>query len=205
MNSAHFSTPRQHTNDKQPTFVIETCSQSHLIITTDPTTIWHQKVQTINHSINNGSGNLKVSFLCFELKHFILALSIKVLKGYILALLLNGYRQVESWKVSSSLFELKNLILALSIDMLEGFILAFLLKTMTWLLYNWYLASPKVAESETVRTWKKLHCLVRSTSLGVSAPTSKAEWCKCWSKSSKIRKSKRSGLELKSRGLKSRD
>ena len=53
----------------------------------------------------------------------------EVLEGYILALLLNGHRQVESWKVSSSLRELEGLILARSMGMLEGFTFALLLGT----------------------------------------------------------------------------
>ena len=52
-----------------------------------------------------------------------------MLKGFILALLLDGYVQVvKSWKILSLLFELKDFILALAINMLEDFILALLLK-----------------------------------------------------------------------------
>ena len=53
----------------------------------------------------------------------------KMLEGFIFALLLDGDVQVvKSWKVFSSLFELEGFILALSMEVLEGFILALLLE-----------------------------------------------------------------------------
>ncbi len=62
----------------------------------------------------NGSESWKVSAALLKLEDFILALSMEVLEGFILALLLDGHVQVvKSWKVSSSLLELKGLILAL--------------------------------------------------------------------------------------------
>ena len=72
----------------------------------------------------------KVSSSFFELKGFILTLLMEVLEGYILALLLNGHRQVESWKILFLFFELEALIFALFMDMLEGYILAFPLEAM---------------------------------------------------------------------------
>lgn len=134
---------------------------------------------------------LKSFIFAFWAKDFILVLLMKVLKGYIFALLLNSHMQVERLKISSLLFELESFILALSIDMLKGFILAFFLEAMVWLLYNWCLAAPRAAGPGIVRIWKKLHCLAGLAHLKVSAPVSKAKECKYWSRNSKIRRSKR--------------
>ncbi len=61
----------------------------------------------------NSSESWKVASLLSELKDFILTLSIEVLKGFILALLLDGHVQmVKSWKILSSLLKLEDFTLA---------------------------------------------------------------------------------------------
>ena len=155
----------------------------------------------------NSSESWKISSSLLELEGSILALSIEVLEGFILALLLLDHLQVvKSSKVSSLLFELEGFIFALSIDVLEGFIFTLLLENngkarengKAWLLYNWCLATPKAVGPRTIRIWKKLYCLIRPAYLGVSAPISKAKGCRCWSRRSKIRSSKRSKVRVRS-------
>ncbi len=68
--------------------------------------------------------------------------------------------------------ELAGVILALSIEVLVGVILAQLLKAtsgekMAWLGSHGFVVA------------KKLYCLIGSTHLGMSTPTSKAEGYKC--------------------------
>ena len=77
----------------------------------------------------NDSKSWKVLSLFLELKNFILALSIEILKHFILILLLDGYMQViKCWKISFLFFELEDFIFSLAMDILEGFIFVFLLK-----------------------------------------------------------------------------
>lgn len=146
----------------------------------------------------NGSESWKISSSLLELEHFICALSMEVLKPFILALLLDDHVQVvKSWKISCLLFESEDFIFALSMDVLEGFLLALLLKATgrmrkngrPWLLYNWCLATPKTVRLETIDIWKKLHYLIELAYFGVLAPTLKAKRCRCWSRKSKIRRS----------------
>ncbi len=67
--------------------------------------------------------------MLLEIEDFILALSMEVLEGFILALLLDGYVQVvKSWKVLSLLLELEGFILALLWTCWKVFVLARLLK-----------------------------------------------------------------------------
>lgn len=72
----------------------------------------------------NISKSWKVLSSLLGLKSFTPALSIEVLESFILALLLDGHKQVvKSWKVLSSLLELEDFIFALAVDVLKDFIL----------------------------------------------------------------------------------
>ena len=133
INSAHLATLPQSTLDIrptldiQPTLVIKNWLWCHPVSTTKPLTIWRRRARTVNHN-KRWKWKLEGFILASELECFILAESLEVLEDYILAMLLNSHRQVESWKISSSLPEPESLIFALSIGMLEGFIFALLLE-----------------------------------------------------------------------------
>lgn len=153
----------------------------------------------------NSSESWKISFLFLELRNLTFALSMKVLKGFILMLLLDRHMQVvKKWEVSSSLLKSKSFIFTLAMSVLKDFIFVLLLKTTgrekkygkAWLLYNWYSTTWNAARSETIGIWKKLYCLIGSMHEWVLALISKVKrWRYC--KKSKIRELK--GISIENR------